>query len=614
MERTDSFQSDEDGPTLQMGTGGRSDASSTGPIAETHVAGSAAEGPAVIGPDDSLLDLLHDAGSFAISTTESSSASSGRVGSVGVGVAAATIEAPSASDGVADDTLPPMPPPVTRPPLMKRAETQEFTLDMVEDDAGDAGPSVEPPAVLATTNTATAADVKLESACVSVGRGEGVTVTLTDPRVSSEQFIVRRSTMMPGTGTSSWSYKLEDRSRNGTLVNKKIVHGATVELQDSDLVEVLPASRVGPMHAIAFVFKRSAPFAGEKGAVVTSASELSASTTEEPAAKKARLDDDAKVGDLFEGAMCSICQEVLHRATSVQPCLHSFCSSCVGHWLRKPGHKICPLCRHAVTGVSRNYTLDGLIDGLLKAHPSKRRSPADLAELDARDPLKDSGYDLGRLLGGGVTPSAIAGHGFAAFGAAGAGDSDSDADHDSEASDDGDDSIGGPLGPPCFHCGSGGGRTLADIASFLAASPMEAARLVRAGVMGNEFERGVLEEWLAARDGRTLSSALDGLLANPNPDGATAVHTVRFERAASSSFAGALPGGPWTELVACRSCGISVLKELIYSLRERIPDAELADRARGRSNCWYGRNCRTQVHTSTHAARLNHICEQTRFH
>lgn len=33
--------------------------------------------------------------------------------------------------------------------------------------------------------------------------------------------------------------------------------------------------------------------------------------------------------------------------------------------------------------------------------------------------------------------------------------------------------------------------------------------------------------------------------------------------------------------------------------------------ARSRPTCWYGRDCRTQVHNAGHASRFNHICERT---
>eukprot|EP00443_Scrippsiella_acuminata_P126141 CAMPEP_0115617714 /NCGR_PEP_ID=MMETSP0272-20121206/23784_1 /TAXON_ID=71861 /ORGANISM="Scrippsiella trochoidea, Strain CCMP3099" /LENGTH=672 /DNA_ID=CAMNT_0003053673 /DNA_START=16 /DNA_END=2033 /DNA_ORIENTATION=+ len=102
---------------------------------------------------------------------------------------------------------------------------------------------------------------------------------------------------------------------------------------------------------------------------------------------------------LLDGATCVICQEVLYRATSIQPCLHSFCSACLGSWLwaSSSGVPQCPVCREMVVRVTRNHTLDGLIEGLLKIHPERRRSDEDVVELNSRDVLQEAGYDLGVL-------------------------------------------------------------------------------------------------------------------------------------------------------------------------------------------------------------------------
>ncbi|KAF8943598.1 hypothetical protein BGZ47_005268 [Haplosporangium gracile] len=51
-----------------------------------------------------------------------------------------------------------------------------------------------------------------------------------------------------------------------------------------------------------------------------------------------------------------------------------------------------------------------------------------------------------------------------------------------------------------------------------------------------------------------------------------------------------------------------------YQWRKSLDDALLPARARGRGDCWYGRQCRTQHNHGNrgHAERLNHICEKTR--
>lgn len=375
------------------------------------------------------------------------------------------------------------------------------------------------------------------------------------------------------------------------------------------------------------------------------AAHLGSHGTEEPPAKRPRTSDEEsqKTEDLFEFAMCVVCQEVMHRATSAQPCNHSFCSACLGVWLRRRprGGSVCPVCRNAVVAVSRQHQMDGLIQGLLKAHPSKRRSDHEINELDSNDPLQAAGYDLAKLLasaapaapagaaapvafgallgaggGGGLfSGTGVAGP-FGAFGVApppAAADSDDeDSNSDSEASDSAS-APPVPAGPPCFRCGAGSWRTLTAAADSLGAGSFGGARactdFVRQSLMGNDFERGVLEEWLAVR-GRGLGAALQDALATPNPAG---VAPVRMSVTGSAPGAPAgMPDGAWTDLRACRGCGMGVLRALVYALRERIPDGELPARAQGRGKCWYGRNCRTQAHKPAHASKLNHICEQTR--
>ncbi|XP_034026974.1 E3 ubiquitin-protein ligase CHFR-like isoform X2 [Thalassophryne amazonica] len=64
--------------------------------------------------------------------------------------------------------------------------------------------------------------------------------------------------------------------------------------------------------------------------------------------------------------------------------------------------------------------------------------------------------------------------------------------------------------------------------------------------------------------------------------------------------------------VLCRCCGLRAFKELAYKYRENIPSSELPAAVSARPDCYWGRNCHTQV-KAHHAMKFNHICEQTRF-
>ncbi|XP_042277005.1 E3 ubiquitin-protein ligase CHFR [Thunnus maccoyii] len=64
--------------------------------------------------------------------------------------------------------------------------------------------------------------------------------------------------------------------------------------------------------------------------------------------------------------------------------------------------------------------------------------------------------------------------------------------------------------------------------------------------------------------------------------------------------------------ILCFCCGLRTFKELAYKYRQNIPPSELPAAVTSRPDCYWGRNCRTQV-KAHHAVKFNHICEQTRF-
>lgn len=64
--------------------------------------------------------------------------------------------------------------------------------------------------------------------------------------------------------------------------------------------------------------------------------------------------------------------------------------------------------------------------------------------------------------------------------------------------------------------------------------------------------------------------------------------------------------------ILCYCCGLGAFKELAYKYRQNIPPSELPAGVTSRPDCYWGRNCRTQV-KAHHAVKFNHICEQTRF-
>eukprot|EP00933_Yihiella_yeosuensis_P022485 TRINITY_DN17710_c0_g1_i1.p1 TRINITY_DN17710_c0_g1~~TRINITY_DN17710_c0_g1_i1.p1 ORF type:complete len:334 (-),score=30.72 TRINITY_DN17710_c0_g1_i1:89-1090(-) len=110
----------------------------------------------------------------------------------------------------------------------------------------------------------------------------------------------------------------------------------------------------------------------------------------------------AAIHDLLEDHLkCSICQDVLYRPTTILPCLHSFCSSCLGGYFSH-GNLLqirCPVCREPITRIAPNFQLEAVLSALQRSAPAadgtvdeglQRRRTA-----DANDPLRhEFGYDL----------------------------------------------------------------------------------------------------------------------------------------------------------------------------------------------------------------------------
>ena len=106
-----------------------------------------------------------------------------------------------------------------------------------------------------------------------------------------------------------------------------------------------------------------------------------------PPAKKpepASADDDA----LEEALTCGICQDVLYKCVALIPCLHTFCCACVTDWIDRKTD--CPECRKVISGVNKPHQIQNMVDAYLAKHPDKKRTAAEVAELDPRS-------DIGKL-------------------------------------------------------------------------------------------------------------------------------------------------------------------------------------------------------------------------
>ncbi|KFZ50333.1 E3 ubiquitin-protein ligase CHFR, partial [Podiceps cristatus] len=100
--------------------------------------------------------------------------------------------------------------------------------------------------------------------------------------------------------------------------------------------------------------------------------------------------DDAKTSNVKPDKMeetltCIICQELLHDCVSLQPCMHTFCAACYSGWMERSS--LCPTCRCPVERICKNHILNNLVEAYLIQHPGKLNRVYDVRSMDARNKI-----------------------------------------------------------------------------------------------------------------------------------------------------------------------------------------------------------------------------------
>ncbi|NXC37414.1 CHFR ligase, partial [Campylorhamphus procurvoides] len=104
--------------------------------------------------------------------------------------------------------------------------------------------------------------------------------------------------------------------------------------------------------------------------------------------------EDAKMSNVKPDKMeetltCIICQELLHDCVSLQPCMHTFCAACYSGWMERSS--LCPTCRCPVERICKNHILNNLVEAYLIQHPGKLnnkcRNEDDVRSMDARNKI-----------------------------------------------------------------------------------------------------------------------------------------------------------------------------------------------------------------------------------
>ncbi|XP_045390052.1 E3 ubiquitin-protein ligase CHFR isoform X3 [Lemur catta] len=329
-----------------------------------------------------------------------------------------------------------------------------------------------------------------------------------------------------------------------------------------------------------------------------------------------------KPDKMEETLTCIICQDLLHDCVSLQPCMHTFCAACYSGWMERSS--LCPTCRCPVERICKNHILNNLVEAYLIQHPDKSRSEEDVQSMDARNRITQD------MLQPKVRRSFSDEEG-----------SSEDllelSDVDSESSDVSQPYVvcrqcpeyrrqaARPLPCPAPNGEPGVPQALGDAPSTSASLASGAVCLqpfchlywgcTRTGCFGclapfcelnlgdkcldgvlnnNNYESDILKNYLATR-GLTWRNMLTDSL-------------VALQRGAFLLSDRRVTGNT----VLCYCCGLRSFRELTYQYRQNIPASELPVAVTSRPDCYWGRNCRTQV-KAHHAMKFNHICEQTRF-
>ncbi|XP_053443551.1 E3 ubiquitin-protein ligase CHFR isoform X4 [Nycticebus coucang] len=369
-----------------------------------------------------------------------------------------------------------------------------------------------------------------------------------------------------------------------------------------------------------------------------------------------------KPDKMEETLTCVICQELLHDCVSLQPCMHTFCAACYSGWMERSS--LCPTCRCPVERICKNHILNNLVEAYLIQHPDKSRSEEDVQSMDARNKItqdmlqpkvrrsfsdeEGSSEDLLELsdvdsessdvsqpyvvcrqcpeyrrqvaqplpcpapTGEPSAPQALGVVPSTSASLATAGQEyvcplqgshaictccfqpmpDRRAEHEQDPR----------VAPqqcavclqPFCHLYWGCTRTgcFGCLAPFC---ELNLGDKCLDGVLNNNnYESDILKNYLATRGLTWRNMLTESLMALQRGAFLLSDHRVT------------------SNTVLCYCCGLRSFRELTYQYRQSIPASELPVAVTSRPDCYWGRNCRTQV-KAHHAMKFNHICEQTRF-
>uniref|UniRef100_A0A673H2Q6 E3 ubiquitin-protein ligase CHFR n=1 Tax=Sinocyclocheilus rhinocerous TaxID=307959 RepID=A0A673H2Q6_9TELE len=469
---------------------------------------------------------------------------------------------------------------------------------------------------------------------------------------------------------------LEDMSTNGTVINmSKVVKKQTHLLQNGDVIhfvyrknepeqsefshlsifrfDCIVASKQMTQIDVTFVSVSVCPADDQNGCGSShSDSAVSAAAPQvslRGAAGKEKT-EGATTDKMEESLTCIVCQDLLHDCVSLQPCMHTFCAACYSGWMERSS--LCPTCRCPVERIHKNHILNNLVEAYLLQHPEKCRSEEELRSMDARNKITQD------MLQPKVERSFS--------------DEEGSSDYLFELSDN--DSDVSDMSQPYMMCRQCPGYRKELSSALWICEPAQTegpAKVPGDGPSTSSDTSPAAQEFRCPPQGSHL---ICSCCLQPMPDRrfehlppqVSPQHCMVCQKAYCHVYWGCqrigchgclerfsgrflsdygyfssqnltLTINVWMEFLMaintslksfrcvqfvyyritansflCYCCGLRTFRELAYKYREHIPPSDLPDSVTARPNCYWGRNCRTQV-KAHHALKFNHVCEQTRF-
>lgn len=341
-----------------------------------------------------------------------------------------------------------------------------------------------------------------------------------------------------------------------------------------------------------------------------------------------------EVSSLVDNLKCCICLNIWHDVVTVTPCLHNFCNACFSRWYRrlkiKGSNFMCPQCRSDVYSVGRNYSLQNIIEDMLKNNPSLKRSDEDIIQLN-KDSIVQSNI---MIIGNNIA---------------------SQKSTFSSRSVSNDESSNEEIEPQCLQCQGSGGRFHCDAntahlqcQSCWGWMPLRTDIDVPQKCVGcrkilcsaywdsqnaihpNSFYVPCIDDALLPMVGRFLPTIPErthagnhveqDITKNYIRERGKTVHEIVHEWIIKLDTGeidqpnlSAAPMQPITSAThLCNACSQIVAAHILHWFRLSIPKSELPPYVARREDCWWGHDCRTQHHNLDHARKLNHVCEPTR--